>query len=930
MRRCPSCARTYPDELSSCTEDGQALEPTGVRTLADVPRGPRVPWSLAVSRGVQLAQALHRLVQAGRALPVLTPVDVELSGDPEKVLVTLPDDPRGLDHTAPWASPEALRQEPWTAASSVYNVACILRALLVGSAPFEGQRAAAIAVRQLLERPRPPRELRPDLPERLDALVVQALDKAPEVRPQSLEALAVALESIAPEEPSQALPRASAPPRMASPAPVATLGSFPVPPAAAAPPAPGSAPTPGSLPSAPMEDLAPGAPWGAPPDPPGMAGPGPQSAAPQAFAAMAAPASARPRSALGCVLLAVALLAVAGVAGTAMVLRGPPAERTTPAQRSAQHPRPSTPASNTAPAPPPAPPVVAAPPAPPTPAAPPTAPVAVPVMPATRTPASQASPASPGPTTTAAPVRRRRSPSAGGSRTTAGDRAMDPLGGAPFLNPGGLGWDLPTPRRRRPRFTASAPPASPAATAPSTVAAAPAGTSDAGVSPVGPGAAAGGPGTAVVAAEVPAPPVRAPSAGAPPDAAEPPSLSGTEPARDDRLLLLALVGGAGGTLLLALVGLGFVLVRYRRRKRVALAPSTVLAPAPVAPEPAAVAVAPTIRAVIDGTPAPATGARCARCGALAPPGAGFCPMDGEPVTLAPRRAPSSPPPEGSLDPFVVGQYRCVERIGEGGMGVVYRAQHLHLDRPSAVKVLLPRGREHAVAADLFRREARLASLINHPNSVTIYDFGEVEGALLYLAMELVSGRTLAALLREGPLPMARALPLVAQVCDGLDAAHGVGVVHRDLKPHNLMVAPRNGGEHLKILDFGIARSISSDLSQTLTGRLLVGTPPYMAPEQARGEPTVDTRADVFSLGVVTYEMLAAQLPFPSRGLSAVEQTLRRATLDAPPVPLREALPSARVPETLDAVLAQAMAVNPDERFQSAGAFYRALATAAAA
>jgi serine/threonine-protein kinase len=390
-------------------------------------------------------------------------------------------------------------------------------------------------------------------------------------------------------------------------------------------------------------------------------------------------------------------------------------------------------------------------------------------------------------------------------------------------------------------------------------------------------------------------------------------------------MLLALLGGAGGTLLLALGGLAFVLARFRRKKRAALPSSTVLAPTPIPP---AVEVAPTIRAPLEGTPAPSSGARCARCGTLAPPGAGFCPNDGEPVTLAPRKPLSTPPPEGSLDPFVVGQYRCVERLGEGGMGVVYRAQHLHLDRPSAVKVLLPRGREHAVAAELFRREARLASLINHPNSVTIYDFGEVDGALLYLAMELVAGRTLAALLREGPLPLPRALPLVAQVCDGLDAAHGVGVVHRDLKPHNLMVAPRLSGEHLKILDFGIARSLSTDLTQTLTGKLLVGTPPYMAPEQARGEASVDTRADVFSLGVVTYEMLSAQLPFPAKGLSAVEQTLRRATLDLPPRPLREALPAARFPEAVDAVLAQAMAPLPDERFQTAGAFYRALATAA--
>jgi eukaryotic-like serine/threonine-protein kinase len=213
-------------------------------------------------------------------------------------------------------------------------------------------------------------------------------------------------------------------------------------------------------------------------------------------------------------------------------------------------------------------------------------------------------------------------------------------------------------------------------------------------------------------------------------------------------------------------------------------------------------------------------------------------------------------------PATVGRYAVQGELGRGAMGVVFRALDPALDRAVAVKVIAARAGELArVDPDLearFLREARVAARISHPNVVTVFDAGR-EGSSLYLVMELIEGESLAARLLRGEFPTAaQALELTAQVADALGAAHALGVVHRDIKPGNIMVT-RSG--RVKVADFGVAKAIGEETDLTRSGTV-VGSPAYMAPEQVRGQ-TLDGRADLFSLGVVLYELLMRRKPFPA-------------------------------------------------------------------
>src|SRR4030095_6740023 len=209
-------------------------------------------------------------------------------------------------------------------------------------------------------------------------------------------------------------------------------------------------------------------------------------------------------------------------------------------------------------------------------------------------------------------------------------------------------------------------------------------------------------------------------------------------------------------------------------------------------------------------------------------------------------------------------YTILEEIGTGGMGMVYRARDTRLDRQCAIKVLTTQFACDAEALERFRREARLASSLNHPHICTIHDFGE-EAGHFYIVMELLEGQTLRSLMHSGPLEMDRALELAIQVADALDAAHDRGVLHRDVKPANIFVNSRG---HAKVLDFGLAKItaaagagpqtpttttlIPEDSTLTRPGATL-GTFAYMSPEQARGEE-LDSRTDIFSLGAGLYEL----------------------------------------------------------------------------
>jgi serine/threonine-protein kinase len=284
------------------------------------------------------------------------------------------------------------------------------------------------------------------------------------------------------------------------------------------------------------------------------------------------------------------------------------------------------------------------------------------------------------------------------------------------------------------------------------------------------------------------------------------------------------------------------------------------------------------------------------------------------------RAPAIPLPADEVDPGRLAQFRIVARIGRGGMGIVYRAEDEKLRRTVALKVLPSAFTQDEERRRRFLREARSAAAITHPNIATVYDVGEADGRV-FLAMELVEGETLRDRLARGAMPPAEALRVARAMARGLARAHGKGVVHRDLKPDNVMID--QDGE-AKILDFGLAKlreaeaeagSGKSALERAETasqitgeGRVL-GTPQYMSPEQAKGV-AVDARTDVFSLGVVLYEMLAGVRPF--RGETSFD-VLVAVTRDPPP-PLRDRAPD--TPPSLQAVVDRCLAKAPSERFAS--------------
>jgi Protein kinase domain/Domain of unknown function (DUF4328) len=268
-------------------------------------------------------------------------------------------------------------------------------------------------------------------------------------------------------------------------------------------------------------------------------------------------------------------------------------------------------------------------------------------------------------------------------------------------------------------------------------------------------------------------------------------------------------------------------------------------------------------------------------------------------------------PDLTTDTVLAG-YRILGPIGRGGMGVVYRAEEIALERLVALKVLAPALLGQDEFRQRFLREMRIAASIEHPNILPIYRAGEDQG-LLYLAMRYVDARDLREVLRRGgPLEASRAVWIVDQVAQALDAAHQRGLVHRDVKPANiLLTAPGTGGrEHVYLVDFGVARPTAVDSSIT-SGDVIVGTIAYAAPEQLSGGP-VDARTDVYALGCVLHECLTGRPPFTADS----NQALILAHLQAPPPSVRSARPD--LPPAMDAVLAQALAKDPARRFRSCG------------
>jgi serine/threonine-protein kinase len=268
----------------------------------------------------------------------------------------------------------------------------------------------------------------------------------------------------------------------------------------------------------------------------------------------------------------------------------------------------------------------------------------------------------------------------------------------------------------------------------------------------------------------------------------------------------------------------------------------------------------------------------------------------------------------------LGQYTLVEKIGAGGMGVVYRAQHWMLRRATAVKLLLP-GEHAREDIERFEREVQLTSQLAHPNTIAVYDYGRTRDGIFYYAMEFIEGLALDDLVRkDGPMPAARVVRIMLQVCGALDEAHARGIVHRDIKPANLMLMERGGiPDFVKVLDFGLVKENSSDVSLGLSrGTLLLGTPLYMSPE-AILSGVVDGRSDLYALGAVAYYLLTGTTVF--QGESVVEVCAQH--LSSAPMP-----PSQRtdrfVPPSLDALLLRCLEKQPENRPATAGALAKEL------
>jgi serine/threonine-protein kinase len=289
------------------------------------------------------------------------------------------------------------------------------------------------------------------------------------------------------------------------------------------------------------------------------------------------------------------------------------------------------------------------------------------------------------------------------------------------------------------------------------------------------------------------------------------------------------------------------------------------------------------------------------------------------------------PDASSIDPLpgrvIAGNFRIDKLIGSGAMGNVYKAEQLSLGKPVALKVLHAHLMSDEKLVMRFKREAKSASLLNHPNSIQIIDSGQDAGGTLYIAMELLSGRDLAQIIRdEFPLPIGRVVRIMLQVLSALDEAHAQGIVHRDLKPSNIMLIERRGErDFVKVCDFGIAKAMAPDGKEddrqamlTLQG-LVCGTPEYMAPEQARAEP-LDGRADLYSAAVILYQLVTGDIPF--RADSPMGIVSRH--LAEPPLPPSQRRPDLPIPRFIDDIVLRGMEKQREHRFPTAVAFREAL------
>lgn len=336
--------------------------------------------------------------------------------------------------------------------------------------------------------------------------------------------------------------------------------------------------------------------------------------------------------------------------------------------------------------------------------------------------------------------------------------------------------------------------------------------------------------------------------------------------------------------------------------------------------------------------------RCPTCSRFYPQRAQFCASDGTPLTAPagliaqtaerstqrstgvaaqPIHAANQSTEQGDADSELIGtiidgRYRIEALIAEGGMAVLYRAHQLGMDRTVAIKVMFPIIGPSSQSTERFAQECKLAAKLNHPNIVSVFDVGIVGPKQPYLVMEYIDGVSLRRQLTDkGPPPIDTAISIISQVLKGLEEAHAAGIIHRDLKPDNIILKQQSKRpDWVKIVDFGIANLSDNSKRFTKTGSF-IGTPVYMAPEQFKGKP-LDTRVDLYSLGIVLFEVLTGDVPFNAETPDLIMmQHLVDEPIDASKL-------RADVPQSLDAVVKKALAKERDERFQNAVEFRQAL------
>ena len=311
--------------------------------------------------------------------------------------------------------------------------------------------------------------------------------------------------------------------------------------------------------------------------------------------------------------------------------------------------------------------------------------------------------------------------------------------------------------------------------------------------------------------------------------------------------------------------------------------------------------------------------RCPSCNTVHPDNTLFCPRDGSALIEADLWSPGS---------VIRGKYRLMGKIGQGGMGTVFKASHVLFDELRALKVMNRDLTSDELLVKRFKQEAVLARKLDHPNAVRVEDIDEAEDGRPFMVMEYIEGQGLKELIHDaGPLTARRAAAIARQVAAGLRAAHAVGMVHRDIKPANIVLIPTPDGEQAKVLDFGIAKlkearaDATSGLTLTGTG-MVIGTPQYMSPEQALGRrgSELDGRSDLYSLGIVFYEMLSGELPFKSD----TAMGLLLAHINEPPKPILEARPDLHIPPALAGVVMQCLEKQPDGRPRDAAVLIAAI------